>query len=327
MDKYKIKRVKGINTIVYKSKNVIKLDQDAVGKIRANLFPSLLQIYDANYNEVSYLINDYITLKDYLKNNVSIDVMYSIISQTIDIINDLSAEGMSAIRLVLDSEYVFVDASQSKLFFIYEPYISSREMTIYINFWIDIIDTTKYKDVDIREQCQQLKHYLEESKNRSLNDIYAYVNKTNNNNISQNTTSDLYVKATNLSNEGGSVEEDFEPETTLLVQDGFKSDRLVHDSKAFIIRKKNMEKVEVTKDIFVVGKSANCDYTIIGNPTISRQHIVIYNNRSHYSFVDKGSTNRTYLNGIVSEYNREYKIKDGDVLRLSNELFEFKVNG
>ena len=329
MDKYRVRKSKGNTTIVYRTKNEIQLNQESINQVRAGVVSGLLPIIEASSREVVFGANDYITLRDYLKKNVSIDIMYSIISQTIDTLNALSNERMSNTRLVLDADFVFVNEYDGRLFFIYEPYISNREMIIYINFWINIIDTTKIKDVDVREQCLQLKQYIEESKNKSLDEIYAYVNKT----VScdnPNTTGDLIVKATTLGQTSPQYEEE-EPETGLLVQSRPEpltekpKPIIKHEKRAFIIREKNNDKVEIITNTFSVGKSANCNYTVSGNPTISRLHIVISKKLGEFYLVDEKSTNGTYINGERIEHNREYCLKNGDRLRLSNEDFNIEI--
>lgn len=331
MDKYKIKRSNGVNKIVYRTRNEIQLNQEVINQVRTGAVSSLLPVIEANSREVVYGAGDLITLRNYLKKNVSIDIMYSIISQTIDTLNKLSNERMSNTRLVLDADYVFVNEEDGRLFFIYEPYISNREMIVYINFWINIIDTTKIKDVDVREQCLQLKQYIEESKNKSLDEIYAYVNKTVSFN-NPSTTGNLMVKATNLREvEQMNQSFDEEPETGLLVQS--KPEPLTQkpkpiiarEKRAFIIRENNNDKVEVITNVFSVGKSASCNYTISGNPTISRNHVIISKKLGEFYLVDEKSTNGTFINGEKVEKNREYCLKNGDRLRLSNEYFDVEI--
>ncbi len=322
MDTYKFKKSKGI--VVFKSKNEIQVNYEILAQIKTRVIPNLLDVEVVNPFEVNFFTNNYIPIKEYLKNNMSLSMMYSIISQTIDALRGLADEGLESVRLVLDVDYVFLDVSCGRILFIYEPYISSRRIQNYIDFWVEIIDTTKIKDVDIEEQCQQLRDYITGAHSKSLDDIYAYVNKTSN--VVHNSTGKLYEKATDLKQLNLNNDDYYEPETTLLVQDGFKSTRLVNISKAFIIRRKNMERVELTKDYFVIGKSGKCDYTVIGNPAISRQHLVIHNKNNEFYIVDKGSTNRTNLNGITIDYNREYRIGDGDVLKIADEFFDFKIS-
>lgn len=324
MERFRIKK----RSVVYKSRDEIQISPQTIDKINSGVVNNLLRIESANSREVIYSINDYVLLKDYLKTKMSLDQMYSIISQTIITLNALSDEDMSNTRLVLDYEYVFVEPQSGALFFIYEPYISKRENIICNNFWINIIDSTKIKDVTAREQCLQLKQYLEASTDRGLDEIYAYVNKTpiENNAFS---TGELLVKATNLRNTSFN-ENDLEPETGLL-QDNKPKEVVKQNTasprkkRAFLIRESKKEKIEVLNDSFVVGKSASCNYTVIGNPTISRRHIIISRKQGEFYLVDEKSTNGTYINGSIIERNREYKLTNGDMLRLSNEDFMVEI--
>ena len=64
------------------------------------------------------------------------------------------------------------------------------------------------------------------------------------------------------------IESYFGEEPTVLLQ---------QDTKicAFLKRKKTGEIVEIAKSEFVIGKSAEADYVIKDNPTISRKHLKI----------------------------------------------------
>lgn len=325
MERFRIKK----RSVVYKSRDEIQISPQTIDKINSGVVNNLLRIESANSREVIYSINDYVLLKDYLKTKMSLDQMYSIISQTIITLNALSDEDMSNTRLVLDYDYVFVEATSGSLFFIYEPYISKRETIIHNNFWIDIIDSTKIKDVSVREQCLQLKQYIEESKNRDLDEIFAYVNKMPLSGEPVN-TGELLVKATNLSNDVYESSYD-EPETGLLQVNkpakapNKNSDINPRRKRAFLIRESNKEKVEILNDSFIIGKSASCNYTVIGNPTISRNHIVVTRKQGDFYLVDEKSTNGTYINGNILERRKEYRLSNGDKLRLSNEDFMVEI--
>ena len=70
-------------------------------------------------------------------------------------------------------------------------------------------------------------------------------------------------------------------------QSGFQEEILIREEilplnkknhwtgKAYVIRMRTDEKMEVKKSPFIIGKSADVDYTIQGNPAISRRHAYI----------------------------------------------------
>lgn len=93
-----------------------------------------------------------------------------------------------------------------------------------------------------------------------------------------------------------------------------------------LIRKKNNEKISINKPVFRVGKERSyVDYFIGDNTAISRSHADFIIRDGKYFVVDTNSTNHTYVNGTMIQSNAETPIDHGDVIRLANEDFEFKL--
>lgn len=79
-------------------------------------------------------------------------------------------------------------------------------------------------------------------------------------------------------------------------QSGFQEEILIREEilplnkknhwtgKAYVIRMRTDEKMEVKKSPFIIGKSADVDYTIQGNPAISRRHAYIAEENGIYFF-------------------------------------------
>lgn len=82
--------------------------------------------------------------------------------------------------------------------------------------------------------------------------------------------------------------------------------------------------VNIDKPVFRIGKERDkVDLCITENRTVSRVHATIYTRSGSCYIEDNNSTNRTYINGTAVPANMEIKIKNGDVLKLSNEEFDF----
>lgn len=82
-------------------------------------------------------------------------------------------------------------------------------------------------------------------------------------------------------------------------------------------------KVEIGHFPFTVGKE-NTDFTINKN-VISRSHIRILCREDDYFVVDENSKNHTWLNGRRITPYTETLLKDGDTLRLANEILTFHI--
>lgn len=98
------------------------------------------------------------------------------------------------------------------------------------------------------------------------------------------------------------------------------------ETKPYLIRTKNNEKIPLDKPVFRIGKEKSyVDYFIGDNTAISRSHANIVSRDGEYFVVDTNSTNHTYVNGAMIASNVETKILNGAKIRLANEDFEFKI--
>jgi hypothetical protein len=74
-----------------------------------------------------------------------------------------------------------------------------------------------------------------------------------------------------------------------------------------------------------IGKSPDNDICISDNPAISRVHAIIEGFQGEYRIKDNGSTNHSFVNGIVLGENQEKLLNNGDRILLANEEFIFKL--
>ncbi len=94
--------------------------------------------------------------------------------------------------------------------------------------------------------------------------------------------------------------------------------------RPFLVNEKSGEKIPVNKDVFSIGKDASMvDYPIDGNTTVSRNHAEIIKKGTHYFLRDKGSTNKTYVEGREIRPEEFVEIHNGTKFKLSNEEFTF----
>lgn len=95
-------------------------------------------------------------------------------------------------------------------------------------------------------------------------------------------------------------------------------------TSARLIRRSTGETVIIDKETFVIGKErAKVDYAVTENKTVSRVHATIFCRKDGCVIVDNNSTNRTFINGSPIPAASEIRLNSGDVLKLSNEEFDF----
>ena len=98
-------------------------------------------------------------------------------------------------------------------------------------------------------------------------------------------------------------------------------------SAAYLIRKKNGEKIVLNVQNFKIGKERRrVNYCVADNTTVSRLHCEIVKKGADYYVVDQGSANYTYVNGVQVSPHKETLLSDQSVLKLSDEEFEFHLS-
>lgn len=96
---------------------------------------------------------------------------------------------------------------------------------------------------------------------------------------------------------------------------------------AYLIRKKNGEKIPITSQNFAIGKERRrVNYCISDNTSVSRYHVVIMKKDSDYYAADQKSSNFTFVNGVQLSPYQETLLTDRSTLKLSDEEFEFHVS-
>ena len=95
---------------------------------------------------------------------------------------------------------------------------------------------------------------------------------------------------------------------------------------AYLIRKKNNERITVSKAVFKLGKERRrVDYCVADNTNVSRTHAdIVYKNGSFY-LVDNNSKNGTTVNGASVAAGQERRIANNDIIKLADEEFQFRT--
>ena len=116
-------------------------------------------------------------------------------------------------------------------------------------------------------------------------------------------------------------------ENTMILDGG--SARGNHGKKAYravITRRRNSQSMPITKNVFHIGKESSfADFYIGDNATISSAHADIVCDEGQYFVRDMNSLNHTYVNGTLVEAGEMRELHSGDVLKLSNEEFDFRI--
>lgn len=116
--------------------------------------------------------------------------------------------------------------------------------------------------------------------------------------------------------------------TVLLEQSAELFEKKAEDDSKYptSIRVVTEEEIKVNKLVFRIGKDENCvDYVVMNNGAVSRSHADIIIRDGRYYVFDLRSKNKTFINNRVLPTEHEIEIFDGDILKLANEEFLFRV--
>lgn len=123
------------------------------------------------------------------------------------------------------------------------------------------------------------------------------------------------------------IPEEGSADTTLLDSGSADTTLLSGAGGAYLIRKKNGEKVSITSQNFAIGKERRrVDYCISDNTSVSRYHAVITKKGPDYFITDQKSSNFTYVNGVQATPYQETLLTDRSTVKLSDEEFEFHLS-
>lgn len=95
---------------------------------------------------------------------------------------------------------------------------------------------------------------------------------------------------------------------------------------AYLIRRKNNERITISKAIYKIGKERRrVDYCVTDNTNVSRDHAdIVYRNGEFY-IKDNNATNGTSINGSFVPAGQERKLNNNDIIKLADEEFQFRT--
>lgn len=97
-------------------------------------------------------------------------------------------------------------------------------------------------------------------------------------------------------------------------------------TRGVLLRRKSQAAYVLEQPEIRIGKSAANDICINDNPAVSRVHAIISQFDGNYVIQDNGSTNHTFVNGIILNGSQGKPLADGDRILLGNEEFIFKIH-
>lgn len=113
-------------------------------------------------------------------------------------------------------------------------------------------------------------------------------------------------------------------ETTVLGGSAGETTVLNQQTYGTLVRKKNGEKVVISKDHFRIGRErSNVDYCISDDSNVGRLHAEIVSAGSKTYVVDKNSRNSTFVNDVRCTPNERVELKDGDRVMFADDEYTY----
>ena len=339
--KFKVKQQQDktiVQALIFKNEELVERELNTISLNAAKNFlrPTLKKRSFIYHYTIDFVGPRSVPLSQYLRNVISKQNFYHILSQIVSVVNYLQTSNMSLKNLVLDFRYIFININTNELFFIYLPLLSNNVSVDMIGFLGTYICS---KDQAAAAQLKRLMngqsgfitdkridyygHYGENQPYRNSQAPQRNQMQEEGTTLLQNSFQDFDFGAdaddigtTLLSNDSE------EEGTTVLNQTQTYNQRQF----PYLIRLTTNERIEINKPVFRLGKERNyVDYFISNNGAVSRSHADIITKSGHYYVMDLHTTNFTYINNSMVPENTEVEIFDGNMLKLANEEFEFHV--
>ena len=92
-----------------------------------------------------------------------------------------------------------------------------------------------------------------------------------------------------------------------------------------LINKSTRSAVSIDKDIYRIGRDPNRNDLVLSAKLVSHNHAFIKLKKGSYYIVDDNSTNHVFVNGKTIPVNSEFRLSNGDVIKIGSEEFIFEI--
>ncbi len=97
------------------------------------------------------------------------------------------------------------------------------------------------------------------------------------------------------------------------------------ENRPILFFEKTGETAVVDKSRFVIGADPlAADYCLAGNPAVSGEHAVLFENNDNWYIDDRGSLNGTFVNQVRVMPGTAVMIRDGDTIVLADEVCQMR---
>lgn len=280
----------------------------------------------ATRNIMKYDVTNMTALSEYVRQTMTQEKYFSILSQFRKILEFCAVTGLPADNLLLgDPKNVYYDVKAHKLYIAYLPLVDNGYKCSNIaKFLIKLNKNANFTVSDgsaMEKYNLFLEEYADNSKNKSgfipPSKLYALFHDVLN--VPDEPEA---PKAAPAEKPKPAISAADDSDHTILV-----SRKKVTDCPAFL-RDENSREIPIDHFPFTIGRRVGNDLALTDKGTVSKVHAVItYENGSFY-VEDKDSANGTFLNNYAEDAQRISKeqLTSGDVIYICEVPFVFNIN-
>lgn len=353
MGKFVLENQEKNTYLVYCVENDEKVDSVARGMLQNNYIDGLLNPAFVQKGEKQYLKYDITSkpaLTEYFKEKMTKHRVLNLFQSIFSGMETAEEYMLMPEGFIFDMEHVYVDALSGKVSLLYLPLEEPKKKQDIRAFFKDMLTEMFYDENENLDYVGRLMNYFNQAEDFCMAGLNGALEKTageeekpfapKKDSISEEENDDFFEeleipedeeKASEFHHSfmGGSFDED--DNKTVIIGGGMEYDNGRMDfgtsqGRCIIIRRKNGQNAVINKDVFHIGKeSSQADFYIGDNATISSLHADIICEDGRYFVRDMNSLNHTYINNVLVKPEEIRELHSGDVLKLANEEFDFKV--
>ncbi len=322
MPKFRISKEKNLILITQSSLLKLPINEQEIQVFERNLIPGLFRPKKISDHKLVYNAPLGVVLKDYLRDELTTQEVFSIVAQTVEVVKRVKSLGFPAYNIILDEQLVFVKQTTKELFFVYTPVndTSSKVLNVF-SFLTEVLKKMGSVKGETKMEIECLLDFLRSPDRQDIFEIEKYV---------MSVCPEVYKHISR----SGTGRSEFIASSRLAYN---KHNNKDNKNKALsavtqpiqscvqLTREKTKETVEINTDNYVIGKDGSADYCIRDNEMVSRKHATIKRINDSFYLVDNGSTNKTYVGGKMLVPSCNELLHDRDVIVLADEVFKVTI--
>ncbi len=254
-----------------------------------------------------------ISLYERLASPIDREEFLLILEQTVAAVRQLQLANLSLSYLVSDIRYVYVNEMTREIFFLYIPAAAREKGRGLPEFLEALVYSAKPETAEGQDFLSRFARRFQGSGWLDADELERFLSEERGE-AKQGGLPD-FEEETGLLTEAEDTEG-----TALLAQEGAEA---CYPALSRIL---TGETIYIDKPVYRLGKERSyVDYFVTNNIAVSRSHADIITRGNRYYIKDLNSKNHTYINSRKIPAQLETELHDGDVIRLGNEEFIFRV--